>query len=407
VKPDPDLNIIFAPYPTSNQHFALADERQSKEWREWYLKWLTLTKRFGMREYFFLNTIAPLSYSAKKDLMMLMEKQDAKNLIVASEIYDDVTQGEPKWDLAAMQEWIIVRLFWDPRQDVKTLRDRYIKRAYRDAAPYMTKYYDIVRDSWLDPKDKTTLNCHCGNNYIFENIIVKKGLEKKCLKTLKDAIAAAKNPKSKELIERKYKLLAGQGKALGKLIVDFVPEMKDDGMTFESVQWEKPSGMSQFRRLYLYKKPSLPKEDTEIKAAHDGENLYIRITAHDQNVAAIEAMKPGETEVFPQEDHIEFWIYTPAPTYLFAFNSSGAMYDSKNLDRKWNSGWKCETRKTKYGWEAILKIPVKSIGMKPGVKTRLRWGGIRLMKHKGGGVEQSSFKGVARHGRSYPIIMDW
>ncbi|GAG80963.1 unnamed protein product, partial [marine sediment metagenome] len=269
------------------------------------------------------------------------------DIVITTETRDDVTGGNPGWDLAAMEMWIINRLFWDPTQDMNELRKMFIDRTYREAAPHMTKYYDLIRSSWMEPEDKTVMGWHIGNHHIYENIIVKKGYEKKCLGYLKDALDAANHPNSREMIERLYYKLRSANQDLGKLMVSNIPEMFQDGNTFESVQWEKPLEMADFKRPYLYKVPNAPSQDTEIKAGHDGKNIYIRFDASDSAVAKIDATAPASKEKFLKGDHIEFWLYQRHNNYVFAFNRNGGKYDAKNLNKEWNSNWKLNVRKTK------------------------------------------------------------
>lgn len=157
VPPHPDLQIIFAPYPTSNMHFAMLDERQPELWRNRYKGWLAITKRLGMREYYNPATIALMSQTSAQDLKTLMVSQDTPNLHIATETSDDVTGGARGWDLSAMEMWIINRLFWDPTQDLDELRARFIERTYREAAPAMTRYYDILKKAGLTLKTKRSL----------------------------------------------------------------------------------------------------------------------------------------------------------------------------------------------------------------------------------------------------------
>ena len=88
------------------------------------------------------------------DFPDVQENLPAKdNIVIVTETRDDITGGIVGWDLATMEMWIINRLFWDPTQDMAGLRHHFIERTYREAAPAMTRYYDIIRDSWLRASD--------------------------------------------------------------------------------------------------------------------------------------------------------------------------------------------------------------------------------------------------------------
>ena len=66
---------------------------------------------------------------------------------------DGIGNGEFGWDVGLMNHWVHTRLFWDPTQDVDSLYRYYIRRTYREAAPQMLAYYELIKNSWLDPKN--------------------------------------------------------------------------------------------------------------------------------------------------------------------------------------------------------------------------------------------------------------
>jgi len=406
IPPHPDLQIGFCPYPTSNMHFAMLDKRQPAAWRERYEGWLKITKRLSMREYYNANTIAPISLTCQQDLMTLMKNEDVPNIVIMTETRDDVTGGDPGWDLSTMEMWLINRMFWDPTQDMNELRKRFIERTYREAEPAMTKFYDLIRDSWTEPDDKTICGWHVSSAHIYENVIVKKGLEKKCLGYLREALQTVINPNSRIMIQRIYDNLRSMNQGMGKLIVADIPEMSQDGNTFESVQWEKPLPLKDFRLPYLYKKPSMPSCGTQVRAGHDGKTMYVRFDVIDPDIAKMDSEPSIKDEKFIKKDHIEFYLYSGKDIYLLSFNSNGCKYDSKNLNKLWNLDWKLNVEKTKNGWSAIISLPLKDFKLSPGKKTTLKWSALRESKHKGAKPEISIYKGMSLHYRKYPIIME-
>ena len=62
-----------------------------------------------------------------------------------------IGDGEFGWDVGLMNRWVLTRLFWDPTQDVDSLYRYYIQRTYREAAPQMLAYYELIKSSWLAP----------------------------------------------------------------------------------------------------------------------------------------------------------------------------------------------------------------------------------------------------------------
>jgi hypothetical protein len=412
VELDPDLWIYFAPYPTNSMHFPLLDSRQPKQWRERFEKWQKKTKHLGFYEYYFSKP-SPQAYYAAENLKALLETGDPRKAFIYTEYTDDrgttgIGEGAYGWDVGAMNTWVIMRLFWDPRQDVDALYRYYIKRTFRDAAPAMTQYYELIKDSWLDPKDTTADACHAGLSQVYDGMVVKKGLDPKAKKLLAEAEEAATHPGSKLLIQRMRARLEAYTKGMARLVVSHIEELAFDGSTFASVQWEKPEACDDFKvttRLGETKPGSCA---TTIKAGHDRKNLYIRFTASDENVGKVKVDQAEKgIESWPKGDHAEIWFSPNGSTdYVFAFNSSGNAYDAKNLDRTWNSGWRLVAQKTDMGWEAIAVIPLQSLSLTPGAETGLKWFATRTIDHGTGKPEETSYQGLPLYNKFFPIVME-
>ncbi len=412
VKLHPKLSIQFAPYSDNSMHFPLLDPRQGAHWRERFEKWLQMTDTLGFYEYWFSKP-SPQGFYASENLRALLKTKNYKNAFLFSHIDNDAdnrleggsTRG---WDLGGMNPWVIARLFWNPNQDVDALYRYYIKRTFREAAPKMTEYYEMIKASWLDPEDKTMDACHVGMRYIYENMIVKKKLEAKLFDILTRAEAAAKNPDSKRMIKRMREGYASFSESLSRLVIADIPEMAHDGDSFESVQWGKPEGLNEFKVLPpTHIGPAkVPSQETSIKAARDDKNLYLRFTASDSKIASINTVKgDGKTEIWPKGDHIEFWLSGANGTFLFAFDAEGNKYDAKNLDRSWNSDWRLKVKKTDSGYEAIAVIPLANLGLVPKQETKTQWFCVREINHKDEIPEEATFKGSVLYRTFYPTLM--
>ena len=410
VKLHPKMGIYFAAYPTNNMHFPLLDPRQSAVWRRRFAQWLKVRPCLGFYEYYFSKP-TPLGFYAAANLRAIMRCPDYKNAIVYCEMDNDrgargIGENRLGWDVGLMNMWVITRLFWDPTQDVDALYHYYIKRTFREAAPQMLVDFELIKASWLAPDTKAWDGAHGSIAGNYDNLIVKRGLEGKCLKLLADAEKTAKHPNSKVMIRRMREQYAGFSKRMARLIVPAVPEMKADRGAFDSLQWEKAPACDDFKVTTRTATAKASSETTAVKAAHDGKNLYIRFTASDKAVYAQNATQPvaGE-ERWPQGDHIEFWISGGRDRYVLALNANGASYDAKNLDRRWQSGWEVKTRKLKGGWEAIVVIPMSAFNLVAGKETHFRWFCTREISRADGSVEHVSYQGLPLYYRNFPIII--
>lgn len=410
VRVHPDLRMWFAPYPTNNMHYPLLDPRQPELWRRRFEKWLTMTPCLGFYEYFHAKP-SPEAFYAAANLRVVMRLPDHQHAIIYAEIDNDfgtagIGDGELGWDVGLMNRWVLTRLFWDPTQDVDSLYRYYIQRTYREAAPQLLGYYELIKSSWLAPDNKTVTACHTSIAHVYKGLIVDRGLEPECMRLLNEAQAAAKHPNSKTLIRRMRERYIGFSKDMGRLIVANVPEMVVDGGAFDSLQWEKPPACDNFQVTTRTGSPVEASETTTVKAAHDGKNLYIRFAASDQAITDLKTMVPvAGPERWPQGDHIEFWVFGGRDRYVFALNAAGVKYDAKNYDRRWESRWELKVHKGENGWEAVAIMPMSVFGFEPGEETHFRWFCTREISRADGTVEQISYKGHPLYYRNFPIVI--
>ncbi len=401
----PDMLIYFAPYPTSTMHFGLLDERQAGVWRDRFAKWMTKTKNLGFYEYFFSKP-SPLAFYAGENLKTLGEHgMDPSKGYVYTEF--DFDRGGPGWDVGAMNTWVIARLFWNPNQDVDALYRYYIQRTYRDAAPKMLEYYELIKNSWVDSGDTTYDNAHTSIPGVYAAMIVKKGLEPRVRQILGEAASMATHPSSQALIRRMSTRYASFTKGLNRMVAPNIQELSHDGDRFESVQWEKPEVLDEFKQTRRYGDILEASQATTLRAAHDGTHLYLRFTASDTQIAKAKARPKDNAEVWPAGDHGEIWFSGPGiPATVFAFDCNGNAYDARGYDRDWNSGWRVVTQKTDDGWEAIAVIPLSALGLQPGVESKLQWTAIREINHGNERPEWVSYRAVPLYSSFFPIIID-
>jgi len=407
----PDLRMWLAPYPTNNMHYPLLDPRQREPWRRRFAKWLTMTPCLGFYEYFHAKP-SPEGFYAAANLRALLRLPDHRHAIIYAEIDNDfgtagIGNGEFGWDVGLMNRWVLTRLFWDPRQDVDALYRYYIRRAYREAAPQMLAYFDLIKASWLDPSNKTVTACHASIAHVYKGLIVDRGLEPQCMRLLSEAEAVAKHPHSKTLIRRMAAQYARFSRSMARLVVASVPEMATDAGALDSLQWHKAAACDDFKATSRSAAPAEASETTALRAVHDGKHLYIRFTASDGQMARQKAMAPVPgKERWPVGDHIEFWLFGGRDRYVFAFNAAGARYDAKNLDRRWQSGWRVKVRKGESGWEAVAVVPMSALGFGSDRKPAFRWFCTREVRRTDGSGERISYQGRPLYYRNFPVVIE-
>ncbi|QEG42594.1 DUF4838 domain-containing protein [Roseimaritima ulvae] len=409
VAPHPDLGIWFAPYPTSNLHFPLLDPRQPEPWRSRFAKWLTMTDRLGFYEYYEAKP-SPQAFYAAANLRAVMQRPDHSNALIYAETSNDfgtdgIGNGEFGWDVGQMNLWVHTRLFWDPTQDVDALYRYYIKRTYREAAPQMLAYYDLIKTSWLSPDNDTFSSCHASIAGVYKGLIVERGLEKECMRLLTEAEAAAKHPHSKTMIRRMREQYEGFSKDMARLMVAHIQEIRGEADDFDSLQWEKPMVNDDFQLVTREGEEPPAFSSTKLQAAHDGESLHLRFRLEGPP-AERAGRSASHTERWPQGDHVEFWLVEGRTRYVFAFNADGVQYDAKNLDRSWDSNWDLNVRSTSTGWEAIASIPLSTFSFAAGQPTNVRWFCTREIHQEGQPSKEVSCQGKPLYYRNFPIVIE-
>lgn len=121
-------------------------------------------------------------------------------------------------------------------------------------------------------------------------------------------------------------------------------------------------------------------QDTKAWLTYDKENLYIRVVCDEPDMKTIKAQRTDRDSNIFLDDSIEIFIVTDKEDssgdtvyYQFVVNSLGAVFDSKNINRKfnyinnhypeWNSNISVKPEKTENSWVLEIAIPLKDIGI--------------------------------------------
>jgi hypothetical protein len=116
---------------------------------------------------------------------------------------------------------------------------------------------------------------------------------------------------------------------------------------------------------------AVPSRRTELRLAHDGKALHIRVRAYDPEPAAIVARQMRrDVEGMLEEDQVTL-VFDPEGDgrngYMFAVNPNGAQFDALIFDGgqmrfDWDALWRSEARIEADGWSADITIPLSVFG---------------------------------------------
>ena len=376
----------------------------NKKWHKYLKDWAKISSNMRVREYYGWSTFPrPLSYTVAKDLCYLNKLGIKK---IHSELNPDIDKIpwnsktfilSEVWDASAMQWWVISNLYWNPFQDVDALRKRFITRAYRKAAPAMTKYYKILRKNWYSDAKKTNYSGHAVDLMI--RYVLKKDNEKTCRDALKEAAEKAEHPNVKEMVRRTRKLFEktikqAKAKLPSEVNAPYAKKASSCSFDFNSSVWGKAGIIPEFKLMGT-------KQDcnakTSVRVMHDKKNLYIGFDCRQSSLQAVKENKDNTKEKWVKGDHIEIFVGDGGKSY-YQLNSDyrGNKYDAHGFNSRWNGKWSVKTKVTSKGWKSVIVIPFSTVKINPARKKRIRMLFYRQC-HQGGKSEDSSWKGGKVH----------
>lgn len=99
-------------------------------------------------------------------------------------------------DVAFMEYWMILRLYWDPTADVEQLRKYFIRRTFREAAPEMEKFYGVIRELYFKEKRTTDFEEHQETL----RLVIARKKDDELRGYLQEALQKVRHPLSRKMI---------------------------------------------------------------------------------------------------------------------------------------------------------------------------------------------------------------
>jgi len=364
VKLHPAIVPHFAAYPTKNERYPILSQPPGRGeiWGRRFRQWgKEQSVQFGFFGYYYTHGFNAMADTAAADYRALAEMG---GIHVHTEGCWADTDALSAWDVDGPEKWVIARLMWDPYQNPAALRDEYIKRTYRGAAPKMREFYRLISDSWHDKANKTFVNCHTAANDLFEAFIVRPGIEKRARKLLEEASKAATNPTSRKMIRRTLAQFDAYAAALNRIFIPLVPEATNEWSNHESPHWYKAVSIGDFTRVADWRplpKDKLAKHKTKVSMMRDKENIYFKVDA------VVEKPLPprliSRIDAFPRDDRVEIVLRSGRTTYYFAVGVDGGTYCLKNW---YPSASLKNSVRIKYlsldkSWTALIAVPMSAL----------------------------------------------
>ena len=370
IKVHPAICLSFCPYVRNDKQ--TLHGKTNVNWLQRTVKWAKMSPNVIWREYYFCQAAFPRAQAniIAQDLRFI-------NKLGIRMIYPELSWGDlantqrrgftdqEVYDMNSPEFWVINQLFWDPEQDPDKLRQEYLTRTYREAAPAMIKFYKYIGDAWLNDPAPSAFNDDFRRS--MGVLIVDKKLDKPCLDALAEAAKLVKDPRSKLQIEKvtatfkRWLSVAVSGKSVSQN-VNKVAVKEFPGFDFDKGVWSKASTLAPLRVMGV--PTAQPKEPTDVKLLHNGTKLYLAFRC--PYPGKLDAKAKRRHDEWPGGDHVEIFIahQREGHYFHFAFDANGNSYEALGTNADWNTEWEVKTQVKDGEWRAVVAIPVAAVGAK-------------------------------------------
>jgi len=364
----PDVHPEFAPYVRSNDKRPIYAP-ENANWMKRLIGWSKICKEVETYDYYGLGLEFPRPLAEVRAWDFAVMNPFIVGMTSENNTMRDATDEEKAvWDVSAMEQWVLSRLYWDPKQDVEQLRKYYVRRAFREAAPEVERVYGIIREEWFKSSRGSTLGDWPCDSAKF--LIVSKGHTAAISNLLDRAVAKAVHPKSKILAER-----------LRKQLMQFVAEANvlDNPSTqlplirvttepdFDDAVWTSAAELEPFVKCVKSDGKTPAAKQTKVRLFHDSDNIRINIHCADPDIAKLPkpVVQANDKECIVTSDHVEIYLGDPLTEgeyYLFSVSPDDITADwAKTGGGSWDGEWTHRARRTATGWDVLLKFPLKTI----------------------------------------------
>ena len=151
-----------------------------------------------------------------------------------------------------------------------------------------------------------------------------------------------------------------------------------DGVLSEAV-WAEAEAITNLTMIEP-QQGGLPAGKTIVKVLANATQIVIGVLCNDPDPSGIVSNSKARDTELDAEDHIVIVLDTfrdERSGYVFAVNPSGTRFDGlvtkqgTDVNSNWDAVWEARTARDSSGWSAEIRIPIKSLGFKPGLST---WG---------------------------------
>ena len=418
--PPPELKfpknyaVTFCPYPKVCR-VPVYDETRNKKWRDASVGWGKSGAGVSIYEYYgdAISWPRPGADNAAKDMRWWLALGGFGTFMYCEMPPDyrdpagtDKFGYAAAWDLSAMENWVMARLFVDPSRDVAALRRDFCRRAFRTAADDVLAFYAKIHERWYANPEYQGWGENAVNSMNAD--IRPKGLEKPLRELLVKAEAKADHPASKDLIRQMIRqwdviVAAAEKAAPPARKIPYAKVAADALPGFADAVWRDARAETNFTCKLVRGATNLATR-TEARAFHDNRFLYVRFLCEGKAGAS-----GAEKTWMPDGDSVAVFVragkdlhdYTQYRAY-----ASGAGYDAKGYDGAWTAeGFRVKVDSQEKAWRAILRVPLSAAGVNPTVPGETFLDFVRTTG-RGDAWRSYTTSGKSPHAPSVPYVIE-
>ncbi len=192
----PNMALVFAPLSICPLHHVRDEKcRTNREYRKWFEAWMAQARAAGAESYYY--DYDPMGFSWNLAMICPQWGIIGKNYPWFHELglNGHTTQGHDDWAASGLNHWLMIRLYWNMKQDYHAIIEDYCRIRFGAAAPAMIEYLAIL-ERRMDEIPDLTSNEVWGNH-----LILTPAVRALCRAAIAKAVSAADTPRAKAHVE--------------------------------------------------------------------------------------------------------------------------------------------------------------------------------------------------------------
>ena len=196
VRINPSMALSIAPLSISPQFDIYSKKSKSVcVFKNWFESWMLQAKAVGAEIYF--NDYEPMGYQWNQAMICPRWKIIAINYRYFYEkgIDGHLTQGFDEWASSGLDNWMMIRMYWNAKQNYKDILEDYCEKRFAEAAPAVREYYDILEKCMDDVPELY------GNEIYGNHLILTPKVRMQCRMALEKAKSLVKDPVARKQLD--------------------------------------------------------------------------------------------------------------------------------------------------------------------------------------------------------------